>query len=347
MPNTHETTHRFFDTLSQRNNSFDDRDKHKSSCNSSANSDLENLQDQELYLSDCESVVSGHKSDQISPFNSAMVKLVEGDRARDFIKTRFVSCLGLLGQQAKVVAIHRNSFSGFMGQAMLQSFRIYLKAMEKNYGGNANVKFAWYGGCGKDDAFKVLEHGFGACGNNDNNGWYGRGVYLAPHDFPMECVKNVGVDKDGLRHLLLCRVILGKVELVPLGSDLCHPSSKEFDSGVDNLALPKKYIVWNTRMNTHILPEYIISFKAPSCLKEFFRVPGHLNRPISPWIPFPTLIAELSKFLPPPSVALISKSHRDYKEHKILRHEFIHLARKIAGDKLLISVIKSFRAKCF
>lgn len=71
-------------------------------------------------------------------------------------------------------------------------------------------------------------------------------------------------DENGLRHLLLCRVILGSMELVPPGSRQCHPSSKEFDSGVDNLLLPTKYIIWCTHMNTHILPEFVVSIRAPS-----------------------------------------------------------------------------------
>lgn len=77
---------------------------------------------------------------------------------------------------------------------------------------------------------------------------------------------NSVVDEDGLRYLLLCRVILGKTELVQIGSEQCHPSSEEFHSGVDNLAAPGKYIVWSTNMNTHILPEFVVSFRAPSCL---------------------------------------------------------------------------------
>lgn len=74
-------------------------------------------------------------------------------------------------------------------------------------------------------------------------------------------------DEDGLRHMLLCRVILGKMEVIPAGSQQYHPSSDDFDSGVDNLSAPKRYIVWSTHMNTHILPEYVVTFRAPPCLK--------------------------------------------------------------------------------
>ena len=80
-------------------------------------------------------------------------------------------------------------------------------------------------------------------------------------------MKNLSADENGLRHLLLCRVILGKAEEVAPGSDQSHPSSDEFDSGIDSFSCPKKYIVWTTHMNTHVLPEYVISFRAPRSLK--------------------------------------------------------------------------------
>ena len=74
-------------------------------------------------------------------------------------------------------------------------------------------------------------------------------------------VESAIVDGDGLKHILLCRVLLGKTEAVNRFSTQCHPSSEEFDSGVDDLVSPKKYIIWSSQMNTHILPEFVISFK--------------------------------------------------------------------------------------
>lgn len=78
-------------------------------------------------------------------------------------------------------------------------------------------------------------------------------------------MKRCVVDKDGVRHLLLCRVILGRTELVHSVSDQCRPSSEEYDSGVvESVSAPKEYIVWSSRINTHVLPEYVLSFRLPS-----------------------------------------------------------------------------------
>lgn len=66
--------------------------------------------------------------------------------------------------------------------------------------------------------------------------------------------------------MILCRVILGNMEKVGAGSRQSHPSSTEFDTGVDDPTCPKRYIVWCSNMNRHILPEYIVSFKSTSHL---------------------------------------------------------------------------------
>lgn len=54
------------------------------------------------------------------------------------------------------------------------------------------------------------------------------------------------------------------MEVVGRGSVQCHPSTEDFDSGVDDLQSPHHYIVWNMNMNTHIFPEYVFSFKMVS-----------------------------------------------------------------------------------
>ncbi|KAI4326731.1 hypothetical protein MLD38_032012 [Melastoma candidum] len=77
----------------------------------------------------------------------------------------------------------------------------------------------------------------------------------------------------------------------------------------------------------------------------FLKELATLKRPTSPWMPFPVLIAELSKILPEESMQLISKHHWDHRERKVSRNEFIQKVRNLAGDRLLISVIKSFGDK--
>ncbi|XP_058227358.1 probable inactive poly [ADP-ribose] polymerase SRO2 isoform X2 [Rhododendron vialii] len=301
-------------------------------------------------ISDCESGISGPNNDEESQlFGNGLIELDEGDRLHQMIKRKFVSGLGSTGNHASVVAIYRNSCSSFTGQARLQSFRIFAKAMGNKCGGNANLRYAWYGGS-KDEIEKIISYGFGHCGDNEDKGLYGHGIYLSPEDFSSDCVESTIVDKDGFKHLMLCRVVMGNMELVHPGSEQCHPSSEEFDSGADNLISPRKYIVWSTHMNTHILPEYVISFRAPCSTKRVQRIQAPMRRPTSPWMPFATLISVLSKFLPAPAMSLITKYHHEHRERKISRYDLIRRVREMAGDKLLTAVIKSYRDKvimCF
>lgn len=136
--------------------------------------------DKESSISDCESGISGPTTEPEQPqlFGPGLVAIDEGDRLHEIIKRKFVSGLGSLGMETAVVAIHRNSCSGFLGQARLQSFRVFARAIEKKCGGNGNLKYAWFGGS-KDEIEKIVSHGFGHC---ENKGLFGRGIYLSPDD---------------------------------------------------------------------------------------------------------------------------------------------------------------------
>ncbi|GKV18933.1 hypothetical protein SLEP1_g29248 [Rubroshorea leprosula] len=310
----------------------------------SSSTSVGSSQDLESDLSDCESSVSGPILDQSSVSREgSFMQVSQGQRSYDLLTGKFLAGLGPLRTFVEVSTVYRNVYSDVVAQGMVENFKISRKTMEKMRGGNANVTIAW---CAvrKDEISKIIQYGF-SCNMPKNDGSYGQGVYLAPGDSPLECVRNAVVDEDGLRHVFLCRVILGKTEIVQPGSQQCCPSSNEFDSGVDNLLSPKKYIVWSTHMNTHILPEFILSFRAPSCLEAVSRPQVNRKMPTSPWLPFPALIASLSKFLPPSDINSLTKCHRDHKENKITRREMIQRVRQIAGDKLLVSVIKSLGSK--
>jgi hypothetical protein len=191
-------------------------------------------------VSDCESSVSGGNNRESRLFHG-FIKIYEEEREFQVIKHKFISGLGSIGLHTQIEGIHKNNHSGFTKQARLQSFLIFARAVEKKCGGNANVKYAWYGSS-KQDIRNIVDHGFGP--NKDGY------VSLSPDHSPIRSMKSSDTDENGVRHIVLCRVILGKTELVHSGSGQCNPSWEEFDNGVDNLQSPNKYIVWRTHMNT-------------------------------------------------------------------------------------------------
>lgn len=301
----------------------------------STSSSTDDVQDPEV--SDSESGVVGCNYQE----NTGLTRIDEGDKVHGVISNKFLSGLGCFGSSTQITAIHKGICSSFTKQAKLQSFLIFSKAVEKKCGGNANVKYAWFG-ASKDEINDIFSHGFS---HPSNNGAYSQAICLSPDDNPLDCLQTAVPDKNGIRHLLLCRVILGKTEVVHPGSGQCHPSSEEYDTGVDNLLSPRKYIIWSTHMNSYVFPEFMVSFRVTSNVKDSQRNGFPVRNPKSPWITFPRLISALSKFLPPQTVKVITKYHSDHKERKITRRDLIQQVRKLAGDELLTEIIKSCKNK--
>ncbi|XP_060669939.1 probable inactive poly [ADP-ribose] polymerase SRO2 [Ziziphus jujuba] len=273
-----------------------------------------------------------------------MVSVGEGSMEHEETKRSFLLGMGLVSKDTNIVAINKikPNFS-LTRQAKVKSFQIFSEAVTEKCGGDANIKHAWYGGS-RDEICGIVSHGFSSCATNAKQDFHGVGVQLFPVKLSIDGALSSVADESGVRHILLCRVIIGKPEVVK-SSKQFHPSSNEFDSGVDNLLFPRKYIIWNAFINSHIFPEYVISFKSP-CLKEFQRKQAGnalkpLKPPKSPWISFPTLISILSEILPPKKSSEIVKCHNEFRAKKIRRMQLVQKVRTIAGDKLLDAVIKS------
>ncbi|XP_030551735.1 probable inactive poly [ADP-ribose] polymerase SRO5 [Rhodamnia argentea] len=305
-------------------------------------------QDLNPSVSDCNSAVSADQCG--SPpslfIGGELMELSEEDNIHHLMGEHLVSRLAMLGARVTLVAILRICYSDFSAKERAKAFQVHSEAAQKKVGDNTInvVKFAWYA-ASKPEVLKILSCGFGYIGKPGNNGSYGCGVYFSPFDHPLESAVSAPFDEDGLRHLLLCRVILGKSEIVSLGSGRSHLISEEYDSGVDDLSFPRRYIIRSAHLNIRVLPAYIVSFRVSCCSRGFWKTPEKLENLTTPWTPFPIFFWELSKILPPSHVSLISKYHKDHKERKIARHELVQKIRRIAGDKLLTRFIKDMTSK--
>ncbi|KAL6006992.1 hypothetical protein ACLOJK_032488 [Asimina triloba] len=212
--------------------------------------------DQEASVSDSESCTTNPFGRKFDFLGGEQLCLEEGDKDYSFVKRVFLAGMGTLAKHTRIEAIHRNSHSSLSGRSRLQTFRIYSEAMSKKCGANTNMKFAWCGSS-KDGISDILRHGFGQCQTPDNGGLYGCGIYLSPADSSVDSVRSSTVDENGLRHLLFCRVILGNSEEVVPGSRQFHPSSEEFDSGVDNRSSPKTYVDKGANKDAQICLDFI------------------------------------------------------------------------------------------
>lgn len=136
-------------------------------------------------VSDCESVITGDRVDEkANRLVGGFVRLNESDKLHGIIEKKFVSRLSEIGVKVEVECVYRNLFNdSAVSQAKISSFQIFTKALEmKN--GEANVKYAWFGGS-KDEIEKIVVHGFGF-DNVKNSGLFGQGLVLSADHSPLE-----------------------------------------------------------------------------------------------------------------------------------------------------------------
>ncbi|KAI3758402.1 hypothetical protein L6452_05963 [Arctium lappa] len=213
--------------------------------------------------------------------------------------------------------------------------------------GKANVHFALLAAAG-DGPSSMFFYG----PNGPKLGKYGYGVHLAI----VQSANNSGticdVDEKGIRHMVLCRVILGNTELLHPGSKQFYPNDQCFDSGVDDQQNPNHYVIWNMNMNTHIYPECIGKHCPPleaMKLPPLEKVPSVGSStpkdPKSPWMPFSMLFEAIFAKVAPNDMRLLHIFYESFRTKKMYREEFIRKLRSVVGDQILRSTISSLQCK--
>eukprot|EP00250_Pteridium_aquilinum_P014130 c21800_g2_i1 orf=1-1143(-) len=208
----------------------------------------------------CETVWNGLEGKDVSTaaapslhdfahLGSRLTALADDDEGYSFVKNKFLSGLGLLAKHTLVTAVYRCSFEGTSGQLRLQTFQRQEQAVGEARG-DANVRYAWHG-TSKKGVSGIILHGFGQPRVPKHGAVYGVGVYLAPEEQSHVSASYSDIDENGAHHMLLCRVIMGRMECINGGSEQFYPSCEDYDTGVDNLKSPKRHIIWSTHMNTH------------------------------------------------------------------------------------------------
>ncbi|XP_009618750.1 inactive poly [ADP-ribose] polymerase RCD1 [Nicotiana tabacum] len=268
--------------------------------------------------------------------------LREEEKGYQMVKGLLLSGLRTVDPGVTVTSIHQCVRTGPLEKARLEVFQTNMEIIKRTRGGNLNVVYAWYGTSAKNVEI-ILRHGFGMPSVVHGSNAHGVGVYLSPLRQPQNSAIMSEVDEYGEKHIVLCRVILGKLEKVELGSQQRYPSSVDFDTGVDDLTNPKWYVVWSANMNTHILPECVVSYKYGRHMS------GQANCASSmKWAPHAsnamgTLISKLSTLLPPPKVQELQSLYGSYREGKLGKEVFMRQLRSVVGDEMLRSTILEIR----
>ncbi|XP_030533629.1 inactive poly [ADP-ribose] polymerase RCD1-like isoform X2 [Rhodamnia argentea] len=293
----------------------------------------------------------------------------------DTVRDMFVMGMGF-PMHSDIIEVNRCS-----SHSMQSRLELFEKQVEitRNLRGDPNVNYAWLA-ANKNAVSSIMMYGPGA-GGFKRACTYGSGVHLTSVDNTHVSAKFCDDDENGVKYVVLCRVILGSVELVHPGSRQFCPSSNNFDSGVDDLQNPQYYIVWNMNMNTHIFPEFVVSFKiqasagghlaGKNCRNELSEtavskgpvdqatlhhspvepgkddtlVSSSAKNPKSPWMPFPLLFDAISKEVAAKDMNAINANYELFRTKRISRIDFIKRLRSIVGDELLRSSIMSLQGK--
>ncbi|MBA0834330.1 hypothetical protein Goarm_006692, partial [Gossypium armourianum] len=174
----------------------------------------------------------------------------------------------------------------------------------KKYRGTANVQRAWLASS-KKALPTVMKHGLVDCRLSSIPDLYVASVHLAAAEFANGRAKYCDIDDNGVH--------------------------EDVDSGVDDLHHLKYYITWNMNINTHIYPEFIVSFKLSSNVKGVT-------------MPFPMLFVAISNKIPRMDMDQVANNYELFKVKKITRDDFVKKLRLIVGDNLLRSTITSLQS---
>ncbi|XP_047073000.1 inactive poly [ADP-ribose] polymerase RCD1-like isoform X2 [Lolium rigidum] len=190
-----------------------------------------------------------------------------GPRIDSVVRRLLLEGLGHPFSEKDIVGIYRTPLVDQQGQARFNLFQKELE-LTKIQRGNANVRYAWLP-CSKDAMEDMMMHGTLKITKPLLDPVYGIGTHLAPANCANTCASYSDVDENGIIRMMLCRVIMGNVEVVLSGSKQFQPIAGIFDSGVDDLQKPKHYVIWDANVHRHIYAEYAVIIKSPSMPNEY------------------------------------------------------------------------------
>ncbi|GMI91053.1 RADICAL-INDUCED CELL DEATH1, ARABIDOPSIS THALIANA P8 (INTERACTING PROTEIN), REDOX IMBALANCED 1 [Hibiscus trionum] len=263
-------------------------------------------------------------------------QLKETERAYLLINDHFLSGITKHDAGVRIAAINQCKWEAHLDKVRLEVFQKQIE-ITKAARGTSNMVYAWFGASTKV-VESILAHGFGLPSKLPATDVYGIGVYLSPLGLPHLSANLVDADDNGVKHLILCRVILGNVEKVEAGSEQYLPSSVDFDTGSDDPMNPKWYIVWSTNANMHVLPESVVSFRPSSNMQ------GHPRPTMGVKYSLDRLFSKIRNSLPPLKVREILTTYSTYKAGMIAKDAFTRKLREVAGDEVLRSAIQEINA---
>ncbi|XP_039825285.1 inactive poly [ADP-ribose] polymerase RCD1-like isoform X2 [Panicum virgatum] len=312
---------------------------------------------------------------------AATGKRNSGPRVDSAVRKLLLQGLGQPFKEKDIIGIYRTPLLDQHGQVRSGLFQEEVE-VTKSRRGNANVRYAWLP-CSRDSMEEMMMQGALEIAKPQQVHTLGLGTCLAPANCSNSCYSDF--HEDGIIRMMLCRVIMGNVEVVLPGSNQFQPSNESFDSGVDDLQNPKYYIIWDANVHKRVYAEYAVIVKVPPMINEYLvskdsvsniseiissGSPDNLTKgdrfqtlvssavgqeapklwrapraPSSPWMPFSMLFAAISTKVPRSDMDLVIRYYEEFKSKKISRSDLVIRMRQIIGDKILVSTVMRLQQK--
>ncbi|CAN6286126.1 unnamed protein product [Urochloa humidicola] len=192
---------------------------------------------------------------------AATGKRNNGPRVDSAVQNLLLQGLGQRFKETDIIGIYRTPLLDQHGQVRSGLFQEEVQ-VAKTRRGNANVRYAWLP-CSRGSMEEMMMRGALEIAKRQQGHTHGVGTCLAPANCSNSCARYSDFHEDGIIRMMLCRVIMGNVEVVLPGSQQFQPSNESFDSGVDDLQNPKHYIIWDANVHKQIYAEYAVIVKVP------------------------------------------------------------------------------------
>lgn len=118
-----------------------------------------------------------------------LVRVEQESTEFKMVKRSFLKGMEYMGDVTGLMAVHKNNVSCNLGrQVRSDSFRIFSQAVANNCGGNANVRYAWYGGS-LNELLNIVSSGFSisrTTESTEDNDSHGFGIHLFPAKFSLD-----------------------------------------------------------------------------------------------------------------------------------------------------------------
>ncbi|CAK8568917.1 unnamed protein product [Lathyrus sativus] len=250
-----------------------------------------------------------------------------------YINNLFMDNIGNIDPNASIISIHDLHILSPIARARWSVFEKQMEITEAARG-KANVVYGWYA-ASEEKVVSIFSNGFKLIRNYPEvRPSIGAGIFLADLKSPQYSGMQHQVEKDEEKYLVLCRIVLGRMERVDLETHQTQISNKGYDSGCDDPKNPHWYVVWGNDINKRVLPVCVITCKT-SVIKDVVWE----MKPVEMTM-VPRFYLEMKKRVPIEFIPPLQDIYDIYKKDGMNMEVFKKHVRALLGNQWMAQIFK-------